>query len=220
MGERALVVDGTPIEPRGRPLAMEDYARVLAGALDLLGVRRAALVGCSMGGYALLAFARLFPERLAAAVLICTRADADSAEARAKRETQAQAVLLRGAGEVTGPLETTLLAPGAAQSEPAVLARLRELLTAATAQGIADAQRGMALRPDSTALLSRFPAPALVIGGEQDQLIPRAALTALSSGIPGARLELLAGAGHLAFLEQPERVADLSTEFILSTLQH
>lgn len=94
---------------------------------------------------------------------------------------------------------------------------MRSLLAEATAQGVADALRGMALRQDSTALLARFPSSALVIGGEQDQLVPRTALAALAAGIPGARLALLPGAGHLAFLEQPERFAFVSTQWILSS---
>jgi pimeloyl-ACP methyl ester carboxylesterase len=33
----------------------------------------------------------------------------------------------------------------------------------------------------------------------------------IAQGVPGARLEVIAGAGHLPFLEQPETVAPLLT---------
>src|ERR1700682_3439484 len=52
---------------RKAPLSMETLANLFARAFDALGAQRAALVGCSMGGYAQLAFARLFRERLSAA---------------------------------------------------------------------------------------------------------------------------------------------------------
>ena len=81
-----------------------------------------------------------------------------------------------------------------------------DLARAATAQGIADALRGMALRPDSTPDLPRWRARTLVLWGEQDQIIPRAACEALARGIPGARQAIIAGAGHLAFLEKPAEV--------------
>src|SRR5438132_11158 len=53
---------GTP--PLGRPLTMEYIAELGVCALDTLGARRASVVGCSMGGYAAMAFGRLFPQRL------------------------------------------------------------------------------------------------------------------------------------------------------------
>jgi pimeloyl-ACP methyl ester carboxylesterase len=203
---------------RKMPLTMETLASLFARAMDALGAQRAALVGCSMGGYAQLAFARLFPERLSAAVLICTRAGADSPEARARRETQAQTALSSGAQEVLGPLLPSMLAPGAAEQAPDLLARLRALVAGATAQGTADALRGMAQRRDATKDLPRFPSPALVLAGARDQLIPLAELDALASGIPGARLELIAKAGHLAFLEQPEDVAAQAVGFLSGCL--
>jgi len=180
---------------------MDDLARLLAAALDALGARSAALVGCSMGGYALMAFQRLFPERMERAGLLCTQPGADSAEAKQKREEQARAALEDGPEAVTRPLSARAVAPGSP-----LVDRVRELAHAATAQGIADALRGMALRPDSTPDLPRWRSRALVLCGEQDQIIPRAACDALARGIPGARQAIVAGAGHLAFLEKPAEV--------------
>jgi 3-oxoadipate enol-lactonase len=203
---------------RKTPLTMETMAGLFARALDALGAQRAAIVGCSMGGYAQLAFARLFRERLSAAVLMCTRAGADSPEARARREAQAQTALAKGAQAVLAPLLPSMLAPGAAEGAPALLARLRALAAGSTAQGIADALRGMAQRRDATNDLPRFGAPALVLAGERDQLIPLPETAALESGIPGARLEVISKAGHLAFLEQPEDVAAQVVGFLSGCL--
>src|SRR5690348_10993909 len=72
---------GTPA--RGVPLTMDLLAGLGACALDTLGARRAAIVGCSMGGYAAMAFQRRFPERITAIALMNTRASADSEEGKA-----------------------------------------------------------------------------------------------------------------------------------------
>jgi non-heme chloroperoxidase len=204
LGWRAAAVDapgfgGTP--PLGRPCTMDDLARLFAAALDALGARSAALVGCSMGGYAAMAFWRLFPERMERAGLLCTQAGADTPEAKEKREQQARAALEKGPDAVTGPLAERMVAPGSP-----IAGRVRELARSATAQGIADALRGMALRPDSTPDLPRWRARTLVVCGEQDQLIPRPACDAMGRGIPGARQAVVSGAGHLAFLEKPDEV--------------
>jgi len=50
-----------------------------------------------------------------------------------------------------------------------------------------------------------------VIAGEQDQLMPRAEMEKIAASVPGARLEVIAGAGHLPFLEDPKTVSRLLT---------
>ena len=213
-GIRAAALDapgfgGTPA--LGRTMTMDHLATLGAAALDALAVRRAAIVGCSMGGYAAMAFARQFPERMSAAVLIATKASADTDEGRKNRERQAALALEKGAQAVVAEFAPKLLAPDA----PApIRRRVEELAARASAQGIADALRGMAQRPDSTPDLARWKAPTLVIAGEQDQLMPRAEMERIAQAVPGARLELIAGAGHLPFLEQPEAVAPFLTTFL------
>jgi pimeloyl-ACP methyl ester carboxylesterase len=200
---------GSP--PLGRPLTMDMLASLGACALDALGARRAAIVGCSMGGYAAMAFARLHPERMSAVALIATKASADTEEAKKNRERQAQLALSRGAAAVVAEFVPKLLSP---DPPPGVRRRVEELAARATAQGIADALRGMALRPDSVRDLPGWNVPALVIGGEHDQLMPRTELEILATKIPKARFELIAGAGHLPFLERPNAVAPLLTSHL------
>jgi pimeloyl-ACP methyl ester carboxylesterase len=197
---------GTP--PLGKPVTMDYLAELGAGALDTLGARRAAIVGCSMGGYAAMAFARRFPERMTALALLATKASPDSDDARKNRERQALLALERGPEAVTAELVPKLLSP---EPPPGVRREVEELAKRATGQGVADALRGMAERPDSTPDLSRWKVPALVIAGEEDQLMPRAELEKLAKGIPKARFELIAGAGHLPFLERPRVVGPLLT---------
>jgi pimeloyl-ACP methyl ester carboxylesterase len=197
---------GTP--PLGKPLAMDYLAELGASALDTLGARRAAIVGCSMGGYAAMAFARRFPERMTAVALIATKASADTEEARKNRERLAQLALERGPEAVIAEVLPKMFS----QEPPAGVRReVEELARRATGQGIADALRGMAERPDSTPDLPLWKFPALVIAGEQDQMIPRAETEKMALAIPKARFEVIPGAGHLPFLERPRLVAPLLT---------
>jgi pimeloyl-ACP methyl ester carboxylesterase len=197
---------GTP--PLGRPLTMEALAELGACALDTLGARRASIVGCSMGGYAAMAFMRRFPDRVNAVALLATKASADSDEAKKSRERQAVLALQSGAEAVVAEFVPRLLS---ADPPPGTRPRVDELAKRATAQGIADALRGMAARPDSLPDLPRWNVPALVVAGERDQLMPLSDLQALASGIPKARFEVISGAGHLVFLEKPRAVAPLLT---------
>ncbi len=190
---------------------MDHLAELGVAALDALGAAKAAIVGCSMGGYAAMAFARRFPQRMKAAVLIATKASADTEEARRNRERQAALALDKGAQAVIAEFAPKLLAPQAPQS---IRDRVEALATRATAQGIADALRGMAQRPDSTPDLPGWNVPCLVIAGEQDQLMPRTEMEKIAAGVRGATLEVIRGAGHLPFLENPAAVAPLLTGHI------
>lgn len=204
-GLRAAALDAPGFgeaQALGLPLEMEALARLARDTLDQLAVQQAAIVGCSMGGYAALAFARLFPERLRALALVCTKASADSSEAKEKRERNALLALSQGPAAVVEAMLPSLLAPGSL-----ALPAARALAAQATAQGLADALRGMALRPDASASLAQIHAAALIVAGEFDQVIPRAETDALTRGIPSAKQALIAGAGHLCFLEQPALVA-------------
>ncbi|MGH9415225.1 MAG: alpha/beta fold hydrolase [Terriglobales bacterium] len=61
------------------------------------------------------------------------------------------------------------------------------------------------------ARLAEITTPTLLVWGERDAVVPAATAPALRAALPGARLELLAGLGHLPFAEDPaafDRVLD------------
>ena len=63
--------------------------------------------------------------------------------------------------------------------------------------------------------LHRVKCPALVIWGEDDHMVPRDHGEAYANGLAGSNgLEIIAGAGHAAHLEAPDRVAGLVTKFL------
>src|SRR5262245_16594799 len=74
------------------PLTMERIADDAAAVMDHLGLARAVIVGCSMGGYAAFAFARRHAARLRGLVLVDTKAAPDTDEGRAGRAALAQRV--------------------------------------------------------------------------------------------------------------------------------
>lgn len=203
---------GSP--PRGEPLTMDALADLGASALDAIGAPRAAIAGCSMGGYAAMAFMRRRPDRVRSLALMATKASPDAPEAKQNRERQAKLALEKGAAAVVAEFAPKLLAPGAPDR---LRRRVEELAQLANAQGIADALRGMAQRPDSRPELSGWSVPTLVIAGEQDQLMSLSEMETIARAVPGARLEVIRGAGHLPFLENPAAVGPLLTAHLRKT---
>jgi 3-oxoadipate enol-lactonase len=164
--------------------------------LRKLGIRSAAVAGLSMGGYAAFELYRRAPRLFRGLALCDTKATPDSPEQKASRETFAQNALSKVADDF-GP---KLLRP---KADPAVMAKVRALVGDGTPEGVAAAQRGMGLRPDSVPTLARIACPTVVVFGEEDQITPFGEAQRMAQTIKGARLVRIPAAGHLPNLEAP-----------------
>jgi len=56
--------------------------------------------------------------------------------------------------------------------------------------------------------------PALVVWGREDRIVPLECGERYAKSLPRARLELIAGAGHLVDMEKPDALASLVTRFL------
>jgi pimeloyl-ACP methyl ester carboxylesterase len=196
-------------------LTMDAIADVVAELLDHLGVNeRVAVAGVSMGGYAALAFARLYPQRLRALILADTKADPDDEPARANRDKLIQLATDRGPAAVLDQLLPKLLGPGTLANRPAAAQRVRELAARQTRDGIVAALKALRDRPDAGPGLAHIAVPTLVLVGDQDAITPPEKAKALADAIPNARLETIPVAGHLSNLERPELFTSAIRDFL------
>ncbi len=196
------------------PATMEEMARDVSALMEKLNISRAAVCGLSMGGYVALALYRMFPLRARALILADTRPGADSEEAKANRETQAAKALQEGMAGIADALLPKLLSPKTVARNPAVVARVREMILKTNPQGGAAALRGMAQRRDQTAFLSRVVCPALIVVGREDMITPLPEAELMHREIGGSRLKVIEDAGHVSNMEQPETFNGALTRFL------
>ena len=164
------------------------YADDLAALLEALQVDEVVLVGLSMGGYVAFEFLRRHRERVRALVLFDTRAEADAPDVRRARDQQASLAREQGASAIAEHMLPKMLAPGASQSMPHVVERVRGMMLAAPVAGIAGALAAMRDRTDSTALLATLDdLPTMIVVGEHDRITP-VEWPRMASTVPGARL--------------------------------
>ena len=167
-----------------------------------LGVERAVIGGLSLGGYVSLAFYLAHPEMVRALVICDSGPGYRSADARAAWNQRAQE---RAAALEARGLET--------------LGKSREVRESLglhrSAQGLAHAARGMLAQEGSRVIdgLSRIAVPTLIIVGDQDQPF-LAPCEYMAKKIPGARLEVIRGAGHSSNLDQPEAFNRVLLDFL------
>jgi 3-oxoadipate enol-lactonase len=183
---------------------LDAFARAVLADMDRAGIRRAAVVGLSMGGYAAFRLHALAPERVAGMVLADTRAGADDEAGKARRADQAERVRREGVGWMPDAMSPALLGETTRRERPDVVARVRAMIAGAEPEGVARALEAMRARPDSTPRLGEIRVPVLVVVGEEDTLTPPSEARKIADAVPGARLVVLSGAGHLANLEAPE----------------
>ncbi|WP_308207779.1 3-oxoadipate enol-lactonase [Actinomadura madurae] len=184
--------------PPDGPVTVESLADGIAALLDELGVGRAAYAGVSLGGAVGTALGLRAPERVAGLVLCCT-----SPRFGDPGPWRERAALVRreGVGPVADTAAGRWFTPSFTGAEPYV-----EMLRATAPEGYAACCDALAAF-DATARLGEISAPTLVIAGAQDGPTPPEGHAArLAAGIPGARLTVIEGAGHLANAERPAEV--------------
>lgn len=181
--------------------SMSTYAEDLAGILDAIGAARVVLCGISLGGYIAFEFLRRWRERVRGLILMDTRPEPDSVEGRRSREVLIAKVREQGA---IAAAEAMLPRFFTSQVSPEIIERVRTMILNTPVAGLVGALSAMRERPDSTPLLSTLTGvPTLVIVGAEDMITPPPIAQAMATGIPGARLMEIPGAGHLPCVEQP-----------------
>lgn len=192
-------------------------ASVLAG-MDARGIERAVIGGMSMGGYVTFAMQRLAPERFSGLVLVDTRATADSEQQKDGRRKMMATARARGASAIADEMLPKLLGETTKRERPEVAARVRRMIEGNRPDTIAGAVEAMMTRPDSTAQLAGVRVPTLIVCGDEDTLTPPSDSDAMHRAIPGSRLVLLPGAGHLASLETPDPFNAELRQFLATVL--
>jgi pimeloyl-ACP methyl ester carboxylesterase len=193
------------------PTEMTRLAQDALALLDALKVDSAVVGGVSMGGYASMALLREDAGRVRGLVLVDTQATADDEAGRARREASAQEALREGPEASVRALLPKVVAAG---PDSEVGREVAAMMRTATPAGLAAAQRGMALRPDSKDILARYAGPALVVVGEKDPVTPLEKAKQMADLITGARLEVIPDAAHLPNQEQPERFNTVLDSFL------
>jgi pimeloyl-ACP methyl ester carboxylesterase len=193
---------------------MQKHADDIARVMDSADVDRAPLVAVSIGGYAFFEFWRRFRQRVSALVLCNTKAQADSAEARAARLESANDVLQRGTEPFFESMIQKLVGKTTRRARPDLVDGALRMMRKMSAEDVAGVQRGMAERTDSVAGLKTINVPVLIITGDEDVLTGVPEAEVMKQNIAGSKLKVVARAGHYSPWEQPEEVGRLLREFL------
>jgi 3-oxoadipate enol-lactonase len=186
------------------PLNFAGYADDLARVLDHFGVRRAHVVGLSMGGRIAMDFVARYSDRLATLVLCDTHKGfaAMPEDRKSAFIASRKAPLLAGKEpkDIAEPVARSLVGPKASDT---AFRRLVDSMSRLHKESYIKSIEA-SVRMDARSDLANIKVPTLVVVGADDRLTPPDVARELASEIRGAELAVIPDAGHLANIEQPE----------------
>ncbi|HEX7185589.1 MAG TPA: alpha/beta fold hydrolase [Thermoanaerobaculia bacterium] len=178
----------------GRTLTVPELAEVLRAWMDEVGIERAALLGNSMGCQIVAAFAARWPERVDRLILVGPTADA---EARTLRQHLPR-----------------LLRAGAAERISLPFLVLRDYGRAGLRRIARELQVMFEDRIEDN--LPRITAPALVLRGERDAIVPQRWAEEVARGL-GAEVRVIPGAGHALNYSAADELMRMIRPFLRET---
>jgi pimeloyl-ACP methyl ester carboxylesterase len=222
---RCIAFNARGYPPSDVPASPAQYSQTIAAAdianvMRSLGIRRAHIIGCSMGGYATLHFG-LRHARLARSLTVIGAGYGSDPDKRAQflRDTE---VMARRFEELGTPeaIKVYQIGPARVQlqnKDPRAFQEFCETFAGHSALGSANTLRGVqAKRPTIYSLkrgLTRMTVPTHILSGDEDN-------NCLEPGIfvkrvcRAARLTVVAGTGHAVNVEEPDLFNRLTDEFL------
>lgn len=212
---RVIAVDlpgfGLSDRRRGIGYGHERHAARLLALLDLLGIERAAFAGHSMGGAVVQRLAARAPERAERLLLVGSVSAGEDLDIRRRRRASRAVFGLIGLAATSPTVMYALGRRGLRQmvADPAfvtdevVRGYIDPLLIPGTVRAVGEMAREHEQEP--LVDLAGVAAPALVVTGAQDVVVPPARAEALAASLPGAQgAVVIERAGHLLAEERPD----------------
>jgi 3-oxoadipate enol-lactonase len=192
------------------PYTVDALTADVLALLDRLEIERVMWAGVSIGGMTGLWLAATVPERIERLAACCTAAHLPPVD---MWEDRAATVRSEGMAAIADATLGRWFSPGFHEREPDTIERFRADLLATPPEGYASCCMAIA-HHDMRDRLGAIKAPTLVVAGENDPATPPEKAEEIAAGVPGARLEVLPGAQHLANVEFPEEVNGLLLEHL------
>lgn len=198
-----------------RPFSMCKYAETALSAMDAENIEKAVVVGHSMGGYAAVAFAENYPERLSALCLFHSHPYADDQEKKLARNNMIKE-FESGRGEAIIKTHTkNLFASQNAEKFEAVIQKNFDSAMKMDLKSIVSSIETMRDRKDRAFVTANLKQPFLLIHGMKDNFISNQ--TAQKMQIPETGKKIfLQNSGHAGFEEEPEAALSAIFDLLLS----
>jgi len=181
---------------------MELLAKSVKAVMDSLRLKKYVIIGHSMGGYAGLAFADMYPDNLKGLCLYNSSAYADSDEKKRDR-TRSIKVVKANHKIFTTEVIKNLFATKNFKYLKDEIAFAQKIAAKTSKQSIIASLEGMKDRPHRDMILGLAHFPVMMVIGEHDNVLPAEQLLEQADLIKDKHILYLEHDGHMGFLESP-----------------
>jgi pimeloyl-ACP methyl ester carboxylesterase len=192
--------------------SMDFMAGTVKNVLDTLMIKKAVIIGHSMGGYVALSFANLYPGFLKGLSLFHSHAAADNEEAKMNRTRTIQIVEQDKAGFI-GQFIPDLFAPENVEVYHEEIRQLKQIATNTPKEGIKASLKGMKDRKDHTRMLKKLEIPVMFIVGKRDKRIPAEIIMPQLALAAHTEALIIDHAGHMGFVEAHSKTLEFIKGF-------
>jgi pimeloyl-ACP methyl ester carboxylesterase len=193
--------------------SMENNADVVHEVLAELRLRKAILVGHSMGGYVALAFAELYPDVVKGLVLLNSTSRADSEERKTNRDRAIKAVKQSFQNFIFLSISNLFSEENRERLSESIENVKKEALKTPL-QGIVASLEGMKIRIDREVLLHLTPYPKLLVLGKKDPVLN---FEETKEQIEDTQVQLLSFPdGHMSHIENQKALQKELLQFFKS----
>jgi pimeloyl-ACP methyl ester carboxylesterase len=190
---------------------MEDQAEMVAAVLHHLKIRKATLIGHSMGGYIALAFAELFPQNVKKLVLMNSTSYEDSDERKRNRERAVKMVK----NDYTSFVRLSIANLFSLENREILVDEIEKVKIEALKtplQGIIAAQEGMKTRKNRLEIFQNLNVPKMLILSKKDPILD---YIENSKQILNSDIQLITlSAGHMSHIENRKELLDEFLKFV------
>jgi pimeloyl-ACP methyl ester carboxylesterase len=205
-----LVFDNRGIARSSDPggfFSTKDMAADTIALMESVGIKKAHVLGYSMGGMIAQELALAYPEKISGLILVATDCGISLRIKAPPEYSRLFSEMIRlGTNEAKTAAACCLFAKQTFESRPDIIERYAEVsLRFPASQKTLERQWEAINRHDACGRLQNIAAPTLAITGSEDVLIPPENSRVLAERIPDARVRSIDGGGHLFVVEQAHR---------------
>ncbi len=193
--------------------SMETMAKITNQILDDLKICKCTLFGHSMGGYATMAFAELYPEKLEAIGLIHSTPYSDSEEKKKYRDREIKIVEANKQKNLYVEHFPKIFASDNVEKYQDKIKDALIIAEKMQKEGVIATLNGMKQRKDRADILADFDKPFLYVWGEKDNFINAEVVKNIKFPEKTTKVTLRKS-GHMGFVEQCRELLSSVNKFM------
>jgi pimeloyl-ACP methyl ester carboxylesterase len=197
--------------------SFNEFSSVLNDVLEKIGITgKISFIGHSMGGFAALAYAKEYPERITALVLMHSLINSSDHKSTLLRERQARLINQNRTAMLLQVTNPSNFANGNVSKFPDAFNQLNQTANRVTKEGALAGIHAINTRENSMPFMMKSNIPSLMVVGAQDKVYNPEDQLSEYSNIPHAELLLLQNSGHLGFIEEEDILVQRVGDFLTS----